>query len=187
MNTEIQKKVKERQNKKQKQSMKGQSSIEYPMMIAIALIVIAIAIVVILSVGGKTAKAGTIHAELLSAEVSGTGGNTILSIATNLPLKIGSSVNGNITYNQGIMVMGQEPVAGNYNVTGGFEYEIELTGVGAGTTASLTGGNPIGDQITSMTITQTSGVTALLLPASGTSVTITGGKAPFVISNIGSS
>ena len=171
MNTEIQKKVKERQNKKQKQSMKGQSSIEYPMMIAIALIVIALAIVVILSVGGKTAKAGTIHAELLSAEVS--TGNT-LSIATNLPLTI--SANSGIGVNG--TAVGTVGTIKEYTVNGGYEYVIPI---------SATGTMPkVGTPISDITMTSTSGSSILLLPASGTNVTVTSGTAPFSISNLGS-
>lgn len=169
MNTEIQKKVKERQNKKQKQSMKGQSSIEYPMMIAIALIIIAIAIVVILSVGGKTAKAGTIHAELLSAEVT----DGTLSIATNLPLSLSGSSAGTATGTTSPAI--NDPI-GPYNVSGGYEYTFSET---ANALAP-------GDSITSISITGSSGTKISLVPASGTNVTVTSGTAPFTITNIGS-
>ena len=168
MNIEIQKKIKERQNKKQKQSMRGQASTEYPMMMIIALILIALAFVVILAIGGKTAKSGTLHAELLSAETSGA----TLSIATNLPLTFKSgTIAGNVVVNgvsNTITVSGETA----YNVSGGYEYALTL---GAGISGS----------ISSISLPGATG-TILLLPASGANITTTTGIAPFTITNLGS-
>lgn len=174
MNIEIQKKIKERQNKKQKQSMKGQASTEYPMMMIIALILIALAFVVILAIGGKTAKSGTLHADLLSAKAS-SAGNTF-SIATNLPIKLANSGQLNFSgtpesYN-GIV---------SYNVSGAIEYEF------TGISPVINGYTAVpGNVITSLTVTGTSGTKILLLPASGTTITVRNGTAPFTITNLGS-
>ena len=174
MNIEIQKKIKERQNKKQRQTMKGQASTEYPMMMIIALILIALAFVVILAIGGKTAKSGTMQAELLSAEASTTG-NT-LSIATNLPLTLTGSITGNVIGPNLSSVTIDNVNSGPYNVSGGFEY-VFSTG--------STGSNLVGNSITGITITSGTKVISLV-PASGKNVAVTSGTAPFTITNIGS-
>ena len=139
-------------------------------MLAVALIIIVVAIAFVLGVGGKATKGGGVKAELLGAEASTTSGNTILSIATNLPLTFGTSVAGNVVGagNPGITALSSGP----YNVSGGYEYVFSVNSAMSGS-------------ISSITVTGATG-TILLLPASGTSVPVESGTAPFAITSIGS-
>ena len=166
MNVEIQKKIQERKTK----SVKAQSSMEYMMILAVVGIIIVLAIGVILTFGGKASKGASLNAELLSAETSSS--NT-LSIATNLPLTIQSSstirVNGT--------VVGTVSNVIQYSVSGGYEYSFTITSANA---------ISIPKSITSINMTSTSGSEILLLPATGTSVTVGSGTAPFAITSIGS-
>ena len=173
MNTEIQKKIQERRQK-QTSTMKGQGSTEYIFMLAVALIIIVVAIAFALGIGGKATKGGGVKAELLGAEVTG---NT-LSIATNLPLNIasGAIVTVSGTASGDSFTASGTPSA--YNVSGGYEYAI----TGTTATTALSSGN----SISGMTITGTSGSLISLVPASGTSVPVGSGTAPFTISQIGS-
>ena len=174
MNVEIQKKIQERKTK----SVKAQSSMEYMMILAVVGIIIVLAIGVILTFGGKASKGASLNAELLSAEAS----NTTLSIATNLPLNLISgktvSINGvSKTFNYTIPT-----TLTQYNVSGGYEYSFTTTSANAI-------GVGVGNTISSIRIpgTDTStGSQILLLPASGTSVPVESGTAPFAITSIGS-
>ena len=170
MNTEIQKKIQERRQK-QTSTMKGQGSTEYIFMLAVALIIIVVAIAFALGIGGKATKGGGVKAELLGAEVTG---NT-LSIATNLPLNIASGANVTVSGTASGDSFTASGTPSAYNVSGGYEYAI--TG-----TKALSSGN----SISGMTITGTSGSLISLVPASGTSVPVGSGTAPFTISQIGS-
>lgn len=168
MNVEIQKKIQERKTK----SVKAQSSMEYMMILAVVGLIIVLAIGVILTFGGKASKGASLNAELLSAEAS----STTLSIATNLPLNLISgqtvSING-VSYTTPTTLT-------QYNVSGGYEYSFTTT------SANAIG---VGNTISSITIpgTDTStGSQILLLPATGTSVTVGSGTAPFAITSIGS-
>ena len=171
MNVEIQKKIQERKTK----SVKAQSSMEYMMILAVVGIIIVLAIGVILTFGGKASKGASLNAELLSAEAS----SNTLSIATNLPLNLISvqtvSING-VSYNTIPTTLTQ------YNVSGGYEYSFTTTSANAI-------GVGVGNTISSIRIpgTDTStGSQILLLPASGTSVPVESGTAPFAITSIGS-
>ncbi len=172
MNVEIQKKIQERKTK----SVKAQSSMEYMMILAVVGIIIVLAIGVILTFGGKASKGASLNAELLSAEAS----NTTLSIATNLPLNLISgktvSINGvSKTFNYTIPT-----TLTQYNVSGGYEYSFNTT------SANAIG---VGKTISSIRIPgrdTSTGSQILLLPATGTSVTVGSGTAPFAITSIGS-
>ena len=165
MNVEIQKKIQERKTK----SVKAQLSMEYMMILAVVGILIVLAISVILTFGGKASKGASLNAELLSAEAS----SNTLSIATNLPLNLisGQTVSINVS---GIVY---DTTPTQYNVSGGYEYSFTTNAIGVGNT------------ISSIRIpgTDTStGSQILLLPATGTSVTVGSGTAPFAITSIGS-
>jgi uncharacterized protein (UPF0333 family) len=150
--------------------MKGQGSTEYIFMLAVALIIIVVAIAFVLGVGGKATKGGGVKAELLGAEASTTSGNTILSIATNLPLTFGTSVAGNVVGagNPGITGLSSGP----YNVSGGYEYVFNVSSAMNGSISSITVSGATG--------------TIFLIPASGTSVPVGSGTAPFTITQLGS-
>ena len=173
MNIEIQKKIQERRQK-QTSTMKGQGSTEYIFMLAVALIIIVVAIAFALGIGGKATKSGGVKAELLGAEVSTVSGNTILSIATNLPLNLGSSISANVVGTTDDTAT-RVTVTGPYNVSGGYEYSFPLTN-------ALDSGNTI----SGITITGSTG-TISLIPASGTSIHVGSGTAPFTITDIESS
>ena len=169
MNVEIQKKIQERKTK----SVKAQLSMEYMMILAVVGILIVLAISVILTFGGKASKGATINAELLSAKVS--NGNTTLSIATNLPLNLMSA--GSLYIDSNTTAFPYITLS-NYNVSGGYEYVFKANSLTVGTSS-----------ITSIRIpgtSTTSGNPILLLPATGTSVTVGSGTAPFAITSIGS-
>ncbi|MEM3846357.1 MAG: hypothetical protein QXU98_11740 [Candidatus Parvarchaeota archaeon] len=156
-------------------NLKGQGSTEYILMLAGAIIVAIVILVFVFKVGGTAAKSGGIQAQLLGAEIPASSTNT-LGIATNIQLPPYSS---NLIVN-GVTISGSN--SGNsialnqYQVSGGYESLITF-----GNTISTA--NAIA--ITSITYTDTAGGTVVVLPASGTNVSVVpNGSFPFTISQI---
>ena len=155
-------------------NVKGQGSTEYILILAGVLIVIIIALVFVFKIGGTATKSGGLQAELLAAEYIGKPGVWI-AIATNIPLPPAKPGSVNI-------YSGTDPKAENMlftsnmtQVPGGYEYNL----------VDDEKGSVIPSPITSIQYTDTAGANVILLPASGTSITIVpDGTFPFTISQI---
>ncbi|MEM3845994.1 MAG: hypothetical protein QXU98_09860 [Candidatus Parvarchaeota archaeon] len=156
-------------------NLKGQGSTEYILMLAGAIIVAIVILVFVFKVGGTAAKSGGLQAQLLGAEIPASSLNS-LGIATNIQLPPYSSnliVNG-VSLNGGSS-SGNTITLNQYQVSGGYESLITFEGVNSISANS----------ISSITYTDTAGSTVVILPASGTNVSVVpDGSFPFTISQI---